>query len=67
MHQNATVSRHVSYNPELHDRMKHVARRHFFVRDMVENFEINVPFVPTKKKVGGCLSRTPFAHSACDV
>ena len=25
--------------------MKHVQRRHFFVRDMVESFEIEVPFV----------------------
>ena len=29
------------------DRMKHVERRHFFVRDMVEKFEIEVPFVRT--------------------
>ena len=28
--------------------MKHVERRHFFVRDMVEAFEINVPFVRTE-------------------
>ena len=27
--------------------MKHVQRRHFFVRDMVESFEIEVPFVRT--------------------
>ena len=27
--------------------MKHVERRHFFVRDMVEKFEIEVPFVRT--------------------
>ena len=33
-------ARNVSYNPEHHDRMKHVQRRHFFVRDMVESFEI---------------------------
>ena len=42
-------ARDVSYNPEHHDRMKHVARRHFFVRDMVESFEIEVPFVPTNE------------------
>ena len=36
-------ARDVSYNPEHHDRMKHVARRHFFVRDMVESFELTVP------------------------
>ena len=27
--------------------MKHVQRRHFFIRDMVESFEIEVPFVRT--------------------
>ena len=34
-----------SYNPEHHGRMKHVARRHFFVRECVENLQIVVPFV----------------------
>ena len=29
--------------------MKHVARRHFFVRDMVESLEIEVPYVPTNE------------------
>ena len=33
-------ARDVSYNPEHHDKMKHVERRHFYVRDMVESFEI---------------------------
>ena len=27
----------VAYNPEQHNRMKHVERRHFFVRECVEN------------------------------
>jgi hypothetical protein len=40
-------ARDVSYNPEQHGRMKHVARRHFFVRDMVESLEIEVPYVRT--------------------
>ena len=35
----------VAYNPEHHNRMKHVARRHFFVRECVENLQIVVPFV----------------------
>ena len=29
------------------DRTKHVARRHFFVRDLVEALEVNVPLVGT--------------------
>ena len=35
----------VAYNPELHARMKHVERRHFFVRECVENRQLVVPFV----------------------
>ena len=45
-------ARDVSYNPEHDDRMKHVQCRHFgdhfkkfFVRDMVESFEIEVQSV----------------------
>ena len=30
----------VAYNPEHHGRMKHVARRHFFVRELVEDHVI---------------------------
>ena len=47
----------VSYNPEHHDRMKHVQRRHFFVRDMVENFEIEVPFVRTDDNIGDFFTK----------
>ena len=47
----------VSYNPEHHDRMKHVQRRHFFVRDMVESFELQVPFVPTKLNAADILTK----------
>ena len=41
------AARDLSYNPELHNRTKHVARRHFYIRDMVEAFEIKVPLVST--------------------
>ena len=37
----------VAYNPEHHSRMKHVERRHFFIRECVENMNIVVPFVRT--------------------
>ena len=40
-------ARDTAYNPQHHNRMKHVARRHFFVRDMVESFELIIPFVRT--------------------
>ena len=41
------AARDLSYNPEHHGRSKHIARRHFFIRDMVESQEIVVPLVNT--------------------
>ncbi len=37
----------LAYNPEHHQRTKHIDRRHFFVRDCVENMQISVPYVGT--------------------
>ena len=42
------AARDLSYNPEHHGRSKHIARRHFFIRDMVESQEIIVPLVNTQ-------------------
>ena len=50
-------ARDVSYNPEHHDRMKHVARRHYFVRDMVESFEVEVPYVSTHDNLADFLTK----------
>ena len=41
------AARDLSYNPEFHARSKHVQRRHFYVRDMVEAYELVVPLVKT--------------------
>ena len=37
----------LAYNPEHHSKTKHIERRHFFVREKVEDHEICVPFVKT--------------------
>ena len=37
----------IAYNPELHTKTKHIARRHFFIRELVEEQRISVPFVKT--------------------
>ena len=50
-------ARDVSYNPEHHDKMKHVQRRHFFVRDMVESFDIEVPFVRTADNIADFFTK----------
>ena len=40
-------ARDLSYNPEHHDRVKHVERRHFYIRELVEERRVVVPFVST--------------------
>jgi hypothetical protein len=50
-------ARDVSYNPEHHGRMKHVLRRHFYVRDMVEEHEVSVPFVRTHLNLADFLTK----------
>ena len=37
----------LSYNPETHERVKHIERRHFWVRELVEDFNVTVRFVAT--------------------
>ena len=37
----------IASNPELHSRTKHIDRRHFFIRECVENLQLRVPFVST--------------------
>ena len=53
----------MSYNPEHHDRMKHVQRRHFFIRDMVESFELEVPYVRTADNIADFFTK-PFVNDA---
>ena len=50
-------ARDLSYNPEHHDKTKHVERRHFYIRDMVEKFELNVPFVRTDKNLADFFTK----------
>ena len=40
-------ARDLSFNPEHHDRVKHVERRHFWIRELVEQQQLVVPFVRT--------------------
>ena len=59
-------ARDLSYNPEHHAKVKHIARRHFYIRDMVESLEIVVPFVPTKFNLADfftkCLDLATFSR-----
>ena len=37
--------------------MKHIQRRHFFIRDMVESFELEVPFVRTADNIADMFTK----------
>ena len=37
----------IAHNPELHTKTKHIQRCHFFIREVVKQQRISVPFVKT--------------------
>ena len=42
-----TAARDTAYNPEHHQKVKHIERRHFYIRECVEEQKITVPYVNT--------------------
>ena len=50
-------ARDLAYNPEHHERTKHIERRHFFVRECVENHKLTVPFVRTDDNLADFLTK----------
>ena len=50
-------ARDLAYNPEHHARTKHIDRRHFFVREMVENGEIVVPYVKSDENLADFFTK----------
>ena len=47
----------VAYNPEHFGRMKHVDRRHFYIREAVEDHKIRVPYVSTADNLADFLTK----------
>ena len=47
----------VAYNPEHHSKMKHVERRHYFIREMVEEHKLRVPFVSTHDNIADFFTK----------
>ena len=46
-----------SYNPENHSRTKHIDRRHYFVRELVEEGRLVVPFVSTNDNLADFFTK----------
>jgi hypothetical protein len=47
----------IAYNPEMHNKTKHIARRHFFIRELVEDEKIRVPFVKTADNIADFFTK----------
>ncbi len=46
-----------AYNPEHHDKVKHIERRHFFVRELVESGVLRVPLVSTVDNIADFFTK----------
>ena len=47
----------LAYNPEHHARTKHIDRRHYFIRECVEDGKLRVPFVATADNVADFFTK----------
>ena len=52
----------VAYNPEHHGRMKHVERKHFYIRELVEQHKLRVTFVSTDDNLSDFFTKPLKAH-----
>ena len=51
------AARDLAYNPEHHERTKHIDRRHFFIREKVEEGVITVPYVNTDDNIADFFTK----------
>jgi len=47
----------IAYNPEMHNKTKHIERRHFFIRELVEDEKIRVPYVRTTDNIADFFTK----------
>ena len=57
LHVDNQAARDLAYNPEHHKRTKHIDRRHFFVRELVEDRVLEVPFVRTTDNIADFFTK----------
>ena len=57
------AGRDLAYNPQHHPRTKNIDRRHFFIREKVEDLTIVVPFVRTTDNLADLFTK-PLSHKA---
>ena len=57
LHLDCKAAIDTAYNPEHHSKLKHVQRRHFFIRQVVEDHQIVVPYVETDKNLADLFTK----------
>ena len=57
LHLDCKAAIDTAYNPEHHSKLKHVQRRHFFIRQVVEDHQIVVPDVETDKNLADFFTK----------
>jgi hypothetical protein len=57
LHLDCKAAIDTAYNPEHHSKLKHVQRRHFFIRQVVENHQSVVPNVKTNKNLANFFTK----------
>ena len=55
----------IAYNPKHHTKMKHVERRLIFVRELVEDMMIRVPFVATADNLADFFTKLLDKNTFC--
>lgn len=54
---NKAVTIDSAYNPKNHARTKHIDRRHYFIRELVEDGKIVVPYVASADNLADFLTK----------
>ena len=58
-----TGARDLAYDPEHHDRTKHIERRHFFIRELVEEKHLVVSYVNTVDNIADFFTKALAAKT----
>jgi hypothetical protein len=54
-------------NPIFHKRMRHLERRHHFLRDHVENGDIKMRYIDTEKQLGDIFTKPLYSSRFADL
>lgn len=57
------AARDTAYNPENHDKIKNVERRHLFIRECIENGQIIVPYVTSAENLADFFTQLVGARA----